>query len=139
MALALQASLLVRHGDPAVADAFCASRLGGDHGMAFGTLPRGTDFERHHRAGSAADELRGQSPRACRPESCGRSPAKRSRPRGERRTGDAGGGSGRRTSASPRLRPVARVVYNVGRFTDMALDSFHPRGPSFGPLPETSS
>src|SRR3712207_6067804 len=28
MALALQASVLVRWGDPAVADAFCASRLG---------------------------------------------------------------------------------------------------------------
>ncbi|MCU7824987.1 acyl-CoA dehydrogenase family protein [Kitasatospora sp. DSM 101779] len=43
MALALQGSLLVRYGDPAVADAFCASRLGGDHGLAFGTLPAGTD------------------------------------------------------------------------------------------------
>ena len=32
-------------GDPAVADAFCASRLGGDYGEAFGTLPAGTDFE----------------------------------------------------------------------------------------------
>src|SRR6185436_4815790 len=32
MALALQASLLVRYGDPAVADAFCASRLDGDSG-----------------------------------------------------------------------------------------------------------
>ena len=30
MGLALQASLLVRFGDPAVADAFCASRLAGD-------------------------------------------------------------------------------------------------------------
>ena len=30
MALALQASLLVRYGDPAVADAFCAARLAGD-------------------------------------------------------------------------------------------------------------
>lgn len=39
MALALQASLLVRFGDPAVADAFCATRLGGEHGGAFGTLP----------------------------------------------------------------------------------------------------
>ncbi len=39
MALALQASLLVRFGDPAVADAFCATRLDGDHGGAFGTLP----------------------------------------------------------------------------------------------------
>ncbi|MEV4616098.1 acyl-CoA dehydrogenase family protein [Kitasatospora sp. NPDC049258] len=43
MALAFQGALLVRHGDPAVADAFCASRLGGDHGAAFGTLPVGVD------------------------------------------------------------------------------------------------
>ncbi len=51
MALALQGSLLVRFGDPAVAEAFCASRLEGDWGRAFGTLPAGTDFagivERH--------------------------------------------------------------------------------------------
>ena len=46
MALAVQGSLLVRYGDPAVADAFCASRLDGDWGQAFGTLPAGTDFER---------------------------------------------------------------------------------------------
>ena len=46
MALALQASLLVRYGDQAVADAFCASRLSGDWGQAFGTLPAGTDFGR---------------------------------------------------------------------------------------------
>jgi putative acyl-CoA dehydrogenase len=46
MALALQASLLVRYGDPAVADAFCASRLEGDSGRAFGTLPARTDFGR---------------------------------------------------------------------------------------------
>jgi len=39
MALTLQASLLVRFGDPAVADAFCATRLDGDWGHAFGTLP----------------------------------------------------------------------------------------------------
>ena len=43
MALTLQGSLLVRHGDPAVADAFVASRLAGDWGHAFGTLPSGTD------------------------------------------------------------------------------------------------
>lgn len=43
IALAFQGSLLVRYGDPAVADAFCASRLGGDHGGAFGTLPTGVD------------------------------------------------------------------------------------------------
>ncbi|SHG58845.1 acyl-CoA dehydrogenase family protein [Streptoalloteichus hindustanus] len=38
MALALQGSLLVRHGHPAVADAFCASRLGDEGGLAFGAL-----------------------------------------------------------------------------------------------------
>jgi len=43
MALVLQGSLLVRHAPPAVADAFCASRLAGDRGLAFGTLPRGVD------------------------------------------------------------------------------------------------
>src|SRR5205807_8367802 len=45
MALCLQGSLLVRNGPPAVADAFCASRLGGDCGLEYGTLPAGTDFE----------------------------------------------------------------------------------------------
>ncbi|MBQ1088530.1 acyl-CoA dehydrogenase family protein [Streptomyces sp. B93] len=44
MALTLQASLLVRYAPPAVADAFCASRLGGDWGHAFGTLPDGADL-----------------------------------------------------------------------------------------------
>ncbi|MFG3258297.1 acyl-CoA dehydrogenase family protein [Streptomyces sp. NPDC048172] len=43
MALVLQGSLLVRYAPPAVADAFCASRLGGDSGLAFGTLPVGVD------------------------------------------------------------------------------------------------
>jgi putative acyl-CoA dehydrogenase len=46
MALAFQGSLLVRSGDPAVADAFCASRLDGDGGRAFGTLPAGVDARR---------------------------------------------------------------------------------------------
>ncbi|MFD7668520.1 acyl-CoA dehydrogenase family protein [Streptomyces sp. NPDC059788] len=39
MALAFQGALLVRHSHPAVADAFCASRLDGEWGHAFGTLP----------------------------------------------------------------------------------------------------
>jgi len=43
LALVLQGSLLVRHAPAAVADAFCASRLGGDWGIAFGTLPPGVD------------------------------------------------------------------------------------------------
>ncbi|MDT4913011.1 MAG: putative acyl-CoA dehydrogenase [Pseudonocardiales bacterium] len=43
MAMVLQGSLLLRHGDPAVADAFVASRLGGDWGVAYGTLPAGVD------------------------------------------------------------------------------------------------
>ena len=45
MALALQGSLLVRHAPPTVADAFCASRLGDDGGLEYGTLPAGIDFE----------------------------------------------------------------------------------------------
>ncbi len=51
MALALQGSLLVRHAPSTVADAFCASRLNGDAGLQYGTLPPGLDLaaivERH--------------------------------------------------------------------------------------------
>jgi putative acyl-CoA dehydrogenase len=47
MALAFEGSLLVRHAPPAVADAFCAARLGEPSGRVFGTLP----------AGVAADEI----------------------------------------------------------------------------------
>jgi putative acyl-CoA dehydrogenase len=42
LAIAFQASLLVRHAPPAVADAFCAGRLGGG-GRVYGTLPAGVD------------------------------------------------------------------------------------------------
>ena len=45
MALTLQASLLVQHAPPAVADAFCASRLGKRWTGAYGTLPPGVDTE----------------------------------------------------------------------------------------------
>ena len=55
MALCLQGSLLVRHAPPAVADAFCASRLGGDGGLEYGTLPAGS-------------RLRGASSRARSPQ-----------------------------------------------------------------------
>ncbi|WP_119461980.1 acyl-CoA dehydrogenase family protein [Rhodospirillaceae bacterium SYSU D60014] len=41
MAVLLQAALLVRHGPAPVADAFCASRLDGDWGWTYGTLPAG--------------------------------------------------------------------------------------------------
>ncbi|MEV4504052.1 acyl-CoA dehydrogenase family protein [Streptomyces klenkii] len=44
LTLVLQGSLLVRYSTPAVADAFCASRLGGEWGNAFGTLPPGADL-----------------------------------------------------------------------------------------------
>lgn len=47
LALCLQGSLLLRHSPPAVADAFCASRLGGDWGAVLGTLP----------VGAAADKI----------------------------------------------------------------------------------
>jgi hypothetical protein len=45
LAVAFQASLLVRTAPPAVADAFCAGRLGEARGHAFGTLPAGVDGE----------------------------------------------------------------------------------------------
>jgi putative acyl-CoA dehydrogenase len=45
IAVALQASLLVRFSPPAMADTFCASRLEGDSGRAFGTLASNVDFE----------------------------------------------------------------------------------------------
>ncbi|MFG2774388.1 acyl-CoA dehydrogenase family protein [Streptomyces sp. NPDC048350] len=44
MALVLQGALLVRWAPAEVADAFCASRLGGDWGAAFGTLPSTLDL-----------------------------------------------------------------------------------------------
>jgi putative acyl-CoA dehydrogenase len=44
LALVLQGSLLVRFAPPEVADAFCASRLGGDWGASFGTLPHTLDL-----------------------------------------------------------------------------------------------
>ena len=39
LALALQASLLLRHSSPEMAEAFIASRIAGQHGQSFGTLP----------------------------------------------------------------------------------------------------
>ncbi|GKQ37034.1 acyl-CoA dehydrogenase family protein [Streptomyces sp. A012304] len=44
-ALVLQGALLVRFAPPEVADAFCASRLGGDAGAAFGSLPHTLDLK----------------------------------------------------------------------------------------------
>jgi putative acyl-CoA dehydrogenase len=44
MAACLQGSLLVQFAPAAVADAFCATRLGGEYGGTLGTLPRGTDL-----------------------------------------------------------------------------------------------
>ncbi len=44
LAVAVQASQLLRHGHPAVTEAFLASRLAGDHGDVFGTLPAGLDL-----------------------------------------------------------------------------------------------
>lgn len=43
LALALEASLMVRYSTPAMAEAFIASRLAGQHGHAFGTLPEEMD------------------------------------------------------------------------------------------------
>jgi len=45
VALAMQAALLAQTAPPAVVDAFCCSRLGGDWGHAFGTLGSGVDVD----------------------------------------------------------------------------------------------
>ena len=45
IALALQGAVLVRHAPPAVADAFCAARLGDRPGRQYGALPAGLDLE----------------------------------------------------------------------------------------------
>ncbi len=45
LALAFQASLLVRTAPAAVADAFCAGRLGDARGRVYGTLPAGVDAD----------------------------------------------------------------------------------------------
>ena len=45
VALTVQAALLRQHAPDAVFDAFCASRLGGDWGQAFGTLSSRADFD----------------------------------------------------------------------------------------------
>ena len=44
IAVALQGSLLVRHGHPAVAEAFLATRMDGQWGGAYGTMPAGLDL-----------------------------------------------------------------------------------------------
>ncbi|WPB73829.1 acyl-CoA dehydrogenase family protein [Archangium violaceum] len=44
LALALQASLLIRAGNTQVSDTFCESRLAGAHGQTFGTLPGHAPF-----------------------------------------------------------------------------------------------
>ncbi|GHD42766.1 putative acyl-CoA dehydrogenase [Marinobacter persicus] len=43
LALVMQASLLLRHSDPNVADAFCATRLQNHGGLNYGNLPTGTN------------------------------------------------------------------------------------------------
>tara|TARA_B100001057_G_scaffold488462_1_gene572858 strand:- start:187 stop:1836 length:1650 start_codon:yes stop_codon:yes gene_type:complete len=45
IALTLQGALLTCHGESAVADAFCASRLAPRYRGAFGTLPKGLDLD----------------------------------------------------------------------------------------------
>ena len=45
MAVTLQGALMVRHAPGAVADAFCASRLGTRWTGAYGALPQDVDFD----------------------------------------------------------------------------------------------
>jgi putative acyl-CoA dehydrogenase len=43
LGLALQAAILLQHGNAAVTEAFCVSRLAGEQRLVLGTLPAGTD------------------------------------------------------------------------------------------------
>ncbi|KQP14895.1 isovaleryl-CoA dehydrogenase [Pseudorhodoferax sp. Leaf267] len=45
VALAVQAALLVQHAPAAVSSAFCTTRIAGDWGRSFGTLPSGCDLD----------------------------------------------------------------------------------------------
>lgn len=45
LAVLLQGALLVRHAPAAVAEAYCAARVAGGGGIAFGTLPSGIDTD----------------------------------------------------------------------------------------------
>ena len=45
MAVVLQGALLVQFAPEAVAHTFCATRLGGDWGLAYGTLPADAPVE----------------------------------------------------------------------------------------------
>lgn len=45
LAVALQASLMIQHSSPAMAEAFLGSRVRGEHGYTFGTLPSTALFE----------------------------------------------------------------------------------------------
>ena len=44
MAIAWAATLMVEHGDPVVSDAYFMSRVAGDHGSLFGTLPNSCEL-----------------------------------------------------------------------------------------------
>jgi putative acyl-CoA dehydrogenase len=46
LALCLQGSLVLRYSPSVVADAFCASRLGGDREGVLGTLPAGSGADK---------------------------------------------------------------------------------------------
>lgn len=58
MAFALQAALLRRHSTLSIAGAFCATRIDGDWGGAFGTLPIGLDTQGRARGSRKPDPQR---------------------------------------------------------------------------------
>ena len=45
LAIAWAATLMVKHGQPSVSEAYLMSRIGGDHGSLFGTLPTSCDLD----------------------------------------------------------------------------------------------
>ena len=58
MALLLQAALLIRHAPPAVADAFCATRLADGGGRLFGVLPQAPTSPASCRGSATIEPLR---------------------------------------------------------------------------------
>ena len=106
LAVTLQGSLLVRHGAPEVAAAFCASRLDRPGGV-FGTLPAGLDLDGDRRAPSAAP-ARVSSARGRRDPLLPR--LKRLRPPGRESRGRAEQQRHPRLDRRGREEPVRRVL-----------------------------
>ena len=104
----------IRHSPQAVADAFCATRLDGDGGAAYGSLPAGLDqraiVERARSSDLRADAVTSEGKVAAGHRRGDRDRTRRrSRIRSPWRDG-----RGRRTAAAPRARRPSRPLAEIG-------------------------